>query len=253
MVYTRASSSNHVLSDSGTLRTDSSGPWRVLVVDDDPDILKLVRYTLEEAQFEVVAAGSARAALDEVAANGLPHLAIVDIMMPEMDGIELSQKIHEFSDLPVIMLTAVDEEQTTVDVIRGVAEDYVTKPFRPKELVARVERVLRRIDDTSYAAKPRLVVDDRLEIEIGSRMAVVDGVETALTPTETKILDILARAGGRTVTTDYLLRRIWPIDEVFEDTLRVHVYRLRGKIEPDVENPRYLVTKRGAGYRLARP
>lgn len=241
------------LSASETLRGDQSAPWRVLVVDDDTDILKLVRYTLEASHFEVATAGSAREALDHVAEHGLPHLAIVDIMMPEVDGIELCQRLHEFSDLPVVMLTAVDEEQTTVDVIRTVAEDYVTKPFRPNELAARVERVLRRIGDTSYAASPRWVVDERLQIEIAARRAIVDGAEVALTPTEAKILHILARASGRAVTTGFLLQRVWPMEEVFEDTLRVHVYRLRGKIEPDPEHPRYLLTERGTGYRFAAP
>ena len=225
----------------------------MLVVDDDADILKLLRFALEASHFEVVAAASARQALDLVEREGLPHLAIVDIMMPEMDGIELCHRLHEFSDLPVIMLTAIDEEQTTVEVIRDIAEDYVTKPFRPKELAARVERVLRRIGDTRYAGRPRIEVDSHLTLELGARRIFLDGVETALTPTEAKILDILTRASGRTVTTRFLLQRIWPLEEVYEDTLRVHVYRLRGKLEPSLDEPRYLLTERGVGYRFAMP
>ncbi len=238
------------MSPTGQLRTDQGAPWRVLVVDDDPDILRLLEVALAESHFEVASVASGRAALAYIETHGLPHLAVVDIMMPEMDGIELCHRIHEFSDLPVIMLTAIDEEQTTVEVIRDVSEDYVTKPFRTQELIARIERVLRRLGDTSYAGKPRLEIDDRLTVEIGARRIFLDGVETMLTPTEAKILDILTRAGGRTVTTGFLLQRLWPMEEVFEDTLRVHVYRLRSKLEPDLESPRYLLTERGQGYRF---
>ena len=238
---------------SRNLRMDKGTPWRVLVVDDDRDILRLVRYTLEEDGFEVTTVGSGVEALESVAKDGLPHLAIVDIMMPGMDGLELCRRLHDFSDLPVVMLTAVDEEQTTVETIRDLAEDYITKPFRPRELVARVGRVLRRIDDLSYASSPQLVIDDWLTLDLGGRKALVNGAEIALTPTETKIVHILIRRVGRTITTGFLLRRIWPMDEVFEDTLRVHIHRLRQKLEPKPDQPRYLLTERGLGYQFAQP
>jgi len=220
-------------------------------VDDDPAILRLVRDKLDRAGFEVWTATSGRRALDVIDRRGLPHLAIVDIMMPEMGGFEFCRTVQEFTDLPVIMLTAVDEEETVIQGIEHFAEDYITKPFSPRELVARVQRVLRRIGDFAYALDPVTRVDDRLAVDLAHQQALVDGRPVDLTPTETKILYILMRNAGRTVTIDFLLRRLWPLEDVFEDALRVHVYRLRHKIEAVPPQPRYIVTERGLGYRFA--
>lgn len=224
------------------------GPQRVLVVDDDPDIARVVRITLEEEGFEVETASSANEAFEQIARHGLPHLAVVDIRMPGMDGIELSRKVQKYSDLPVIMLTAVDEEETVVRAIEEVAEDYVVKPFLPKVLAARVKRVIRRMGDFSFRLEALTVIDDRLAIDFAEKKALIDEEPVSLTPTETKLLHILIRSARRTVTTEYLLGRLWPLDEVFEDTLRVHVHRLRQKIEPDSSSPHYLITQRGVGY-----
>ena len=224
---------------------------RILVVDDDPAILRLVRDKLDRAGFEVWTATSGQQALDAIDRRGLPHLAIVDIMMPGMGGFEFCRTVQEFTDLPVIMLTAVDEEEMIIQGIELFAEDYVTKPFSPRELVARVQRVLRRIGGFAYTLAPVMQVDDRLAVDLAHRRAIVDGRPVDLTPTETKLLYILMRNAGRTVTTDFLLRRLWPLEEVFEDALRVHVHRLRQKIEPIPRQPRYIVTERGLGYRFA--
>ena len=223
-------------------------PQRILVVDDDPAILRLVRDKLDRAGFDVWTAASGREALDVISRHGLPHLAIVDIMMAGMDGFEFCRTVQEFTDLPVIMLTAVDEEETVIQGIEHFAEDYVTKPFSPRELVARVERVLRRIGDFAYTLDPVARVDDRLAVDFAHQQALVDGQPVDLTPTETKLLYILMRNAGRTVTTDFLLRRLWPLEQVFEDVLRVHVHRLRQKIEPVPGQPRHVVTERGLGY-----
>jgi DNA-binding response OmpR family regulator len=165
----------------------------------------------------------------------------------------LARKLHEWSDLPIVMLTSVDEEDTVVQAIERFAEDYIRKPFNPRELVARIERVFRRIGDFAYALQPVLSVDTRLAVDFAHQRAIVDGREVALTSTETKLLHVLLRNAGRVVATDFLLRRLWPSDEVFEDTLRVHVHRLRSKIEPEPSRPRYVVTERGAGYRFPSP
>ena len=223
----------------------------VLVVDDDPAILRLVRDKLDRAGFEVWTATSGQHALDVIDRRGLPHLAIVDIMMPEMGGFEFCRTVQEFTDLPVIMLTAVDEEETVIRGIEHFAEDYITKPFSPRELVARVQRVLRRIGDFAYALDPVTRVDDHLAVDLAHQRALVDGQPVDLTPTETKILYILMRNAGRTVTIDFLLRRLWPLEDVFEDALRVHVHRLRQKTEAVPGQPRYIVTERGLGYRFA--
>lgn len=226
---------------------------RILVVDDDPAILRLVRDKLEYAGFDVHTAGSGRDALDIIYQHGLPHLAIVDIRMPGMNGFEFCSIVQEFSDLPVILLTSVDEEETIIRGIEYFAEDYVTKPFSPRELVARVRRVLRRIGDFAYTLAPVIPVDDRLAVSFAHKQAVVDQQTVPLTPTESKLLYILMRNAGRVVGTDFLLRRLWPLDEVFEDSLRVHIHNLRRKIEVDPAQPHYILTERAVGYRLVAP
>ncbi len=223
-------------------------PHRILVLDDDPAILQLVHDRLEQSGFEALTAYSAEKALELIARRGLPHLAIVDIHLPGMDGFEFCRRVQEYADLPVIMLTAVDEEETVIQGIQHFAEDYVTKPFSPRELVARVERVVRRIGNFGYALQPTTEVDSHLAIDFAHQRALVDGESVSLTPTESKILHILMRNAGRLVTTEFLLRRLWPREEVFEDALRVHMHRLRKKIEPNPGQPRYIQTRRGEGY-----
>ncbi len=221
---------------------------RILVVDDDPVIVRLVKDKLEGAGYEVFTANSGRQALDVLAQRGMPHLAVVDVNMPLMNGFEFCQAVQEFSDLPVILLSAVDDEETIIRGIERYAEDYVVKPFSPRELVARVQRVLRRIGDYAYTLDPITRVDDYLGIDFAHQQAYIDDQVISLTPTEAKLLYILMRNAGRTVSADFLLRRLWPVDEVFEDRLRVHVHRLRHKIEPKPANPRYVLTERGLGY-----
>jgi len=221
---------------------------RILAVDDDPDILRLIRRELSNAGFEVWAAASAEEAIEVVSKQGLPHLALVDILLPGLDGLSLSRRFQEFSDLPIIMLTSVDEEETVVRAIESFAEDYVRKPFKPRELVARVERVCRRIGDFGYTLKPVIHVDERLAVDFAHQRVMVDGKTVPLTATESKLLYVLMRQAGKPVGTEFLLRRLWPSEEVFEDALRVHVHRLRGKIEPTPSRPRYVITERGTGY-----
>lgn len=234
--------------DSMSVPRQDSLSYRVLCVDDDPDILHVLRRTFESSGFEVDTCGSGEAALRWIERHGLPHLAMVDIRMPDLDGLELCRRIHAYSDLPVILLTAVDEEPMVVNALDTVAEDYILKPFRPAEVVARARRVLRRIGDFSFTLASETPVDDRLAVDFVRQVAKVEGNPVPLTPTETKILHILMRSSPRTVDTGYLLRRVWPMEEVFEDTLRVHVHRVRQKIEPDPAKPRYVLTHRGQGY-----
>lgn len=223
---------------------------RILVVDDDAAILRLVRDKLDHAGFAVWTASSGEEALQVIQRQGLPHLAVVDIHMPGMDGFQFCDAVQQYCDLPVIMLTAVDEEESIIRGIECFAEDYVTKPFSPRELVARVGRVLRRIGCLPYAPGPATRVDERLEVEFAQQQVVVSGEPRLLTPTETKLLYILMRNAGRTVTNEFLLSRLWPFGGTFEDSLRVHVHHLRGKIEEDPRRPKYLLTVRGLGYRM---
>ncbi|MGQ9490201.1 MAG: response regulator transcription factor [Anaerolineae bacterium] len=178
----------------------------------------------------------------------MPHLAIVDINMPGMSGFEFCQAIQQLSDLPIIILSAVDEEEIIIQGINRYAEDYVVKPFSPRELMVRVERVLRRIGDFAYTLDVLVKVDEYLTVDFPHQRVLIKGQPVSLTPTETKLLYLLMRNAGRIVSTDFLLRRLWPMEEVFEDTLRVHIHRLRQKIEPTPAQPSYILTERGLGY-----
>jgi DNA-binding response OmpR family regulator len=234
------------------LLTDIHGHFapRILLVDDDVDIVSTSRAALEMAGYDVWSAGSADDAMQCLLDRGVPHLAIIDINMPGTDGITLSRQIKARCDLPIVMMTAETDSRAVVTALEEFAEDYITKPVDLAVLTARVGRVLRRIRDFTYAVGPTMVVDDRLGIEFTRCRALVCGDEVALTPIETKLLHILVRDAGRTVRTEYLLQRVWPLEEVFEDTLRVHICRLRQKIEENPSQPKYVLTVRGQGYRF---
>jgi DNA-binding response OmpR family regulator len=221
---------------------------RLLAVDDDRDILRIVRMAFEPSSFEVSEARSGAEALDWMAKHGVPDLGIFDMNMPGMSGLELCRAVHAFCDMPVLFLTVVDDEETIVTSIDLHAEDYVAKPFRPRELVARARRILRRVGLVRRSGTTEARIDDRLSIAFARQTARVAGVEVALTPTETKILHVLVRAAPRAVGTETLLRRVWVHEEVFEDALRVHIHRLRQKLEVDASRPEYILTHRGYGY-----
>ena len=223
---------------------------RILVVDDNTYTLRLVETTLEQAGYQVSTAVSGEEALTLINRHGMPHLAIVDLHMPGMSGFEFCRTVHEFSDIPVIMLTAVGSEETVIEGLEKHAEDYIVKPFSGPELVLRVSVVLRRMGDYSYTLDSSSRIDNRLTINFPRREAVVEGETIALTPTEAKLLYILVRNAGRIVTTEFLLSRIWPLQDAHEDRLHVHVHRLRRKIEPDHNQPTYIVAERGTGYRF---
>jgi DNA-binding response OmpR family regulator len=222
----------------------------ILAIDDDPNVLSIVSYKLQDAGYEVRTAASGRQGLDIIAQRGLPHLAIVDINMPGMNGFEFCQTVQQSTDLPIILLTAVDDEESIIRGIEQYAEDYIVKPFSPRELLARMQRVLRRIGDFGYTLAPQVRVDEYLSVNLVQQRATISGVGIALTPIENKLLYILMRNAGQTVTTEFLLRRLWPLDTVYEDTLRVHVSNLRKKIEPEPSQPRYIITMRGTGYKF---
>lgn len=233
--------------------TGAAGRYRILVVDDDPDIRRIVSCGLIQAGYEVFTAASGWEALQMINQFGLPHLAIVDISMPGMDGFSFCQAVQQYSDLPMIFLSAASNEETIVRALQQCAEDYVTKPFRLRELLARVERVLRRVGDWSYALEPIVRVDEHLAVDFAHQQAFVDGLAVTLTPFETKLLYLLMRNAGRTVFTRFLLNRLWPHEDALEERLRVHISNLRKKIEPDPSRPRYIITEHGAGYRFPAP
>jgi len=223
---------------------------RILVVDDNAFTLRIVQHALEQAGFAVLTAVSGRDALKLINRHGVPHLAIVDLHMPVMSGFEFCHAVREFTNMPIIMLTAISTTETIVKGIEQFAEDYVIKPFNPSELVARVNRVLRRMDNYDYTQESTTRVDDRLMINFPNREALVNGESVPLTPTESKLLYILVRNAGRIVTTEFLLSRIWPMQDAQEDRLHVHIHRLRRKIEEQPDEPTYILSERGTGYRF---
>ena len=223
---------------------------KILAVDDNTFTLRIVQHTLEQAGFQVTTAVSGKDALKLINRHGIPHLAIVDLHMPVMSGFEFCHAVREFSDMPIIMLTAVSSEETIIEGLEQYAEDYIVKPFNPNELIARVRRVLRRMGDYTYTLDASTRIDDRLMVNFPSREALIEGEAVSLTPTETKLLYILVRNAGRIVTTEFLLNRIWPLQDAQEDRLHVHVHRLRRKIELNPNEPAYIIAERGTGYRF---
>ncbi len=227
--------------------------YRILVLDDNYSMQRLVSTALQKAGFQVSTVSSAEEGLENIQRFGLPHLALVDIHMPYgMNGLEFCEAILAYSDIPIIMLTAVNEDETIIQSIDKFAEDYITKPFNPGEMVARVRRVLRRIGDFAYTLNPETVVDEHLTVNFSFQRATVDGKEVQLTPTETKLLYILMRNAGQIVTSEFILRRLWPMESAYEDRLRVYVHRLRRKIERQPNQPQYILSQRGVGYSFNR-
>lgn len=221
---------------------------QILAVDDNENMRMLLQVILEQAGYEVMTAASGEEALMVMRRRGVPHLALLDINMPEMSGFELARSIRETSDMPVIFLTAVDQEGMVVEGLERYADDYIVKPFHVNELIARVQRVLRRVDNFDYRSDPMVRIDDRLQIDFSSQEAVVNGEAVPLTPTESKLLEILVDNRGRVIPTDRLLQRIWPAEQASEDRLYVAIYRLRQKLKGEDGEWDYIVTRSGLGY-----
>lgn len=224
---------------------------KILVVDDNTFHLHIVQNALTEANYKAICVPSGEEALEYIQTEGLPDLAIVDYyMQPGMNGFEFCAALHECSDLPAIMLTAADEEDTIIEGLEHHAEDYIAKPFSPEALVARIQRVLSRVGLFPFIPGARIVVDEQLAINFAQRTAYVNGTEASLTPTETRLLYILMREAGEVVNTDFIIRRLWPLEPAYEDRLHVHMHRLRSKIEVNKEKglPRYIESRRGEGY-----
>lgn len=237
--------------DNMTHDPENGDALSILVVDDSVEALQILETTLKKAGYSVWAVLSGEDALKLVAERGLPQLALVDLHMPPgMDGFELCDRLNQFCDVPIMMLTAVDEAETVVHAIQQFAEDYVVKPFSPSELVARIRRVLERVGHFPYTAQMPLKVDRRLEIDFPARKLVKDGVTSTVTPTEARLLYILMRNSGKTVETDFLLRRMWPREITYEDRLHVYVHRLRAKLREVEGTHQYIVSERGVGYRF---
>jgi len=224
-----------------------SGATRVLVCDDEPQILRALRVILRDAGYEAVTAASGEEALDRAAVKP-PAAAILDLMLPDLNGVEVTKRLREWSEMPIIVLSAVGEEEAKVRALVAGADDYVTKPFGPPELMARLEAVLRRAKPE--ASEPTIVADG-LEVDLAAHAVRRDGEPVHLTPTEFELLRALALNRGRLMTHRSLLVEVWGpgYSDDFQ-VLRAHIANLRRKIEPP-GGPRYIRTDPGVGYRFS--
>ncbi len=224
---------------------------RILVVDDEARMIGFIRMNLELEGFQVLEASNGLEALEIIRTN-LPDLVILDVMMPELDGFETLRILREFSSIPVIMLTAKGEEDDRVYGLELGADDYISKPFSPRELSSRVRAVLRRVETpTSSPEKAVLKIDDRLSIDFNTREVIVAGQRIKLRPTEYRLLYHLVENAGWTVTHEQLLAKVWGYEYRDEaHYVRLYVNYLREKIEEDPSNPKYILTERGVGYRF---
>jgi DNA-binding response OmpR family regulator len=223
----------------------------ILVVDDEPKIAALARDYLEHAGFAVVTARDGRAAIDTIA-RSRPDLVVLDLGLPELDGLDVTREIRRDSTLPIIMLTARDDELDKLLGLELGADDYLTKPFSPRELVARVKAVLRRVDASGGGGAREVVRAADVTLDLPRMRAEVDGRILDLTPTEFQLLATLAAQPGRIFTRSQLLDVLHGVAfESYERAIDTHIKNIRRKLEPDPREPRYILTVYGVGYRFA--
>jgi len=222
----------------------------ILVVDDEARMRRFVRLNLELEGYAVSEASDGLEAVSKVREQ-IPALVLMDVAMPRMDGFEALEYIRQFSDVPVIMLTVRGEED---DRVRGLdlgADDYVTKPFSPRELASRIRAVLRRVESAAGDSSEPLEIDDHLSIDFARRELIVDGEHVKLRPTEYRLLYHLVENAGWIVPHETLVSKVWGPEYVDDkQLLRLYVTYLRKKLESDPSKPRYIITERGVGYRF---
>lgn len=221
---------------------------RVLVCDDDRQILRALRLVLREADYEVLTSETGEGALDLAAVRG-PHAAIIDLMLPDLPGIEVCRRLREWSDMPILVLSAVGEEAVKIEALQSGADDYVTKPFSPGELVARIAALLRRAG--RIASEPRVEADG-LVIDMAAHRVTLDDQEIHLTPIEFSLLRVLATNRGLLMTHRALLVEVWgPEYDDAMPLLRTHIANLRAKLAAGGDGKNFIRTDAGIGYRFA--
>lgn len=223
----------------------------ILIVDDDRDIVESISIFLKAEGYEVLKAYNGLEALEKLNENPV-HLMILDIMMPQLDGIKTLMKLRRSRNIPVILLSAKSEDADKILGLTAGADDYVTKPFNPSELVARVRSQLRRYTSLgSIEKESSRIVSGGLAVDTDSKTVTLDGEKVRLTPIEYKILELLAKNKGRVLSADEIYRRVWNEESVVGDnTIAVHVRHIREKIEINPKEPRYLKVVWGIGYKL---
>jgi len=229
---------------------ESSQGRLILVVDDEARMVRFIQLNLEHDGFQVIAAYNGREALEQVRSQ-LPNLILLDVMMPDLDGFEVLERIREQSTVPVIMLTAKGEEDDRVRGLELGADDYITKPFSPRELVSRVRAVLRRTEAESNLASGMIEVDDRLKLDFNRREIWINDNIVQLRPTEYRLLYHLVQNAGWVITHEQLLTKVWGYEYRDEPHyVRLYINYLRKKLEEDPAKPKYILTERGIGYRF---
>jgi two-component system KDP operon response regulator KdpE len=227
----------------------SEGP-RVLVVDDEPQIVRGLRVVLRNAGFRVDAAGTKEEALDALS-HRPPDAVLLDLVLPDGSGVDVCRQVREWSQVPIVVVSAVGDEREKVRALDAGADDYVTKPFGSQELSARLRAVLRRVAETT--TEPTITIGE-LVIDLADRRVRRGDDDVHVTPIEFDLLRVLARNRGRLVTHRQLLQEVWgPGYSDETHYLRVHVAHIRAKLEVDPTRPRYVITEPGVGYRLAEP
>jgi two-component system KDP operon response regulator KdpE len=229
---------------------EPSTPRLILVVDDEARMRRFIRMNMELEGYQIIEADNGVAALEQIRQH-TPDLVIMDVMMPEMDGFETLKLLREISTVPVILLTVKSDEE---DIIQGLglgADDYITKPFSPRELISRVAAVLRRAEWPAPPPRTVLKIDDRLSVDFNRHQVIVNGERIDLRPTEYRLLNHLIQNAGWVVPHETLLAKVWGY-EYRDEThyLRLYINYLRKKIEEDPADPRYILTERGVGYRF---
>lgn len=223
----------------------------VLIIDDDVRLAAMLTEYLAANGYAIARAGTGRAGVDEVRRRS-PDAVILDVMLPDIDGFETCRQIRAFSDVPVLMLTAKGDEMDRIVGLELGADDYLPKPFNPRELLARLKAILRRRGGAG-GETPRVLRFGRLEIDPGSRAARIDGVGRAMTSHQFELLLVLAENAGRTLSREQLMDMVKGEEfDSFDRSIDVHVSRIRAAIEDDPKHPRRLITVRGAGYVFAR-
>ena len=225
---------------------------KILLIEDEEDVVVLLRFRFEQEGYEVLSAANGVEGL-RILQQEHPHLVLLDVMMPRMNGWETCKRIRQYSDVPIIMLTALGQETDKVRGLEMGADDFVTKPFSLAELIARVRAALRR-GRQPLSENVTVQIDERLTVDRAQRQVVVDGQKTELSPTEFRILDCFLDNQGRILTHQSLLTQVWGWEYLDEtDYLKVYIHHLRKKIEENPGKPSYIVTERGLGYRFQAP
>ena len=223
---------------------------RILVVDDEERMVRFIRMNLEHDGFQVSEAFNGKQAIQKIR-DVTPDLILLDVMMPDIDGFEVLETVREVSQVPVIMLTAKGEEDDRVRGLELGADDYVTKPFSPRELVSRVKAVLRRTEGATGSMHGLIEVDERLKIDFDRREIWLEGKLVKLRPTEYRMLYHLVQNAGWVVTHDQLLTKVWGYEYRDEPHyVRLYINYLRQKLEANPSEPKYILTERGVGYRF---